>query len=109
MARIVQRDQSPLMDIDKEHLKKLIRLLLADCRRLQTELAIHRIVCAGLRDRVPEIDELLQAVDTFGTVSEAVDREYAQRSAELLAILDAANLDQQLMEFLKTWKPGTVQ
>lgn len=93
------------MELDKDKLAELIRLLLSDAERLTAELATYRVVCLGLRDRVPEIDALLAAVRMTGTISETVAREFAQKSAALFATLDDTERFQTL---LRNWPTKTV-
>lgn len=91
------------MDIDKDQLKKLIQLLLADCERLQSEGMVFQAACAILRTRYPEVDAVLSAVRSEGNITQTVSREYARRSEELLRMLDESD---DLQRLLKEWPGG---
>jgi hypothetical protein len=88
-----------------EKFKRIVTILLNVIKELETELVAHRmIVLAASRvDDMPDLGLLLQLAKPLA--AQGMDQKYDDMKEKLLHIIDQGVFDQEVEEFLKSWKP----
>src|SRR5262245_1865256 len=93
------------MDIDKDKLKRIMLWFVQNMQNLETELLAYKTLCFYLKPEIPNLDESLQIARESPDIKETIAQRYRPIREKLDQLIDAIQLDQDLDEFLRQWKP----
>jgi hypothetical protein len=95
------------MDIDKEQYKIFLRQAFTNMKQLETELMAYRLLAHTLKRLHPDVpvDDFLASARQNHSLLKRLDEKYEPYLARVLASIDQTATDQEIEEFLRSWKP----